>query len=129
MKIIDRKTHGYLDYLVGLLLIAAPFIFNFYEGGSESWIPIILGAGTIVYSLITDYELGVVGMIPMKTHLTIDVVSGIFLAASPWLFGFADHIFWPHLLVGIIEILVPLMTDPDSKYIPVGKSTDFVQKK
>jgi len=129
MKIIDRKTHGYLDYTVGLLLIAAPFLFNFYEGGSESWIPIILGAGTIVYSLITDYELGLVGIIPMKSHLTIDVVNGIFLAASPWLFGFADWIFWPHLVVGIMEIFVPLMTDPEAKNLSVGKATDFVQKK
>src|SRR5690606_33928173 len=90
MKIIDTKTHGYLDYLVGILLIAAPWLFNFYEGGIESWVPIILGAGTIIYSLITDYELGAVGMIGMKAHLTIDLVAGIFLAVSPWLFGFSD---------------------------------------
>jgi len=106
MKVIDTKTHGYLDYLVGILLIAAPWLFGFYEGGSESWIPIILGAGTIVYSLITDYELGVAGILSMKLHLTMDLVAGIFLAASPWLFGFSDIIVWPHLVVGIIEILV-----------------------
>ena len=128
MKIIDRKTHGYLDYIVGLLLIAAPFLFNFYEGGSESWIPIILGAGTIVYSLISDYELGLIGIIPMRPHLAIDLIAGIFLATSPWLFGFSERIFWPHLVVGIIEILVSLMTDPDAKYVSVGKATDFVQK-
>ncbi len=123
MKIINRKTHGYLDYLVGALLIAAPWLFNFYEGGSESWIPIMLGIGTIIYSLITDYELGATGIIPMKIHLMIDLIAGIFLAASPWLFGFADIIFWPHLVVGIMEILVSLMTDPGSQYI--GKASDL----
>src|SRR5690606_35993425 len=102
MKIIDTKTHGYLDYLVGVLLIAAPWLFGFYEGGSESWIPIILGAGTIVYSLITDYELGAVGILNMRLHLMIDLVAGIFLAASPWLFGFSDIIAWPHVVVGIM---------------------------
>ena len=117
MKIIDTKTHGYLDYLVGILLIAAPWLFNFYEGRIESWIPIILGAGTIIYSLITDYELGAVGMIGMKAHLTIDLVAGIFLAVSPWLFGFSDLIFWPHLAVGIMEILVSLMTNPNPRYV------------
>jgi hypothetical protein len=121
MKIIDTKTHGYLDYLVGVLLIAAPWLFDFYEGGSESWVPIILGAGTIVYSLITDYELGAVGIISMKLHLTIDMVAGVFLAASPWLFGFSDLIVWPHLVVGIMEILVSRMTHPNPAY--VGKST------
>ncbi|HLW19073.1 MAG TPA: SPW repeat protein [Cyclobacteriaceae bacterium] len=123
MKIIDRKTHGYLDYLVGLLLIVSPWLFGFYEGGSESWVPILLGIGTIIYSMITDYELGITGVIPMKAHLTIDLISGIFLAASPWLFGFSDRIFWPHLVVGIIEILVTLMTDPGSQYL--GKASDL----
>lgn len=123
MKIIDRKTHGYLDYLVGLLLIVSPWLFRFYEGGSESWVPILLGIGTIIYSMITDYELGITGVIPMKAHLTIDLISGIFLAASPWLFGFSDRIFWPHLVVGIIEILVTLMTDPGSQYL--GKASDL----
>ncbi|MEX2594650.1 MAG: SPW repeat protein [Anditalea sp.] len=123
MKIIDRKTHGYLDYLVGILLIAAPWLFNFYEGGSESWIPILLGAGTIVYSIMTDYELGLVKVIPMKTHLTVDFIAGVFLAASPWLFGFSDLVFWPHVIVGIVEILVSSMTNPDVKY--VGKATDL----
>jgi hypothetical protein len=28
----------------------------------------------------------------------------VFLLASPWLFGFADRIAWPHVLFGLIEI-------------------------
>ena len=125
MKIIDTKTHGYLDYLVGILLIAAPWLFGFYEGGSESWIPIILGAGTIVYSLITDYELGVTGILSMRLHLTMDLVAGIFLAASPWLFGFSDIIVWPHLVVGIMEILVSLMTYPNPRYTTKASDLEY----
>ena len=125
MKVIDTKTHGYLDYLVGILLIAAPWLFGFYEGGSESWIPIILGAGTIVYSLITDYELGVAGILSMKLHLTMDLVAGIFLAASPWLFGFSDIIVWPHLVVGITEILVSLMTYPTPRHTTKASDLEY----
>ena len=112
-----------MDYLVGAILIASPWLFNFYEGGIESWIPIILGAGAIVYSLITDYELGIAGIIPMRIHLIIDMMSGVLLAASPWLFGFADIVFWPHLIFGIMEIVVPLLTSPGSQYI--GKASDL----
>ena len=101
---IKSKTHGYLDYLVGVLLIAAPWIFDFYRGGAESWVPIILGAATIIYSLITDYELGAAKVIPYRAHLTLDVLSGIFLAASPWLFNFSDYVYVPHLVVGVLEI-------------------------
>ncbi len=31
MKVIDTETHGYLDYVVGALLIASPWIFDFMQ--------------------------------------------------------------------------------------------------
>jgi hypothetical protein len=112
MKIISTKVHGVLDYFVGILLIAAPWIFNFARGGAETWIPVILGAGAIVYSLLTNYEMGLSKTLSMKTHLTLDMLSGIFLAASPWIFGFNDIVYVPHLIFGILELGVVLMTDP-----------------
>ena len=116
MRIINTRTHGYMDYLVGVALILAPWIFGFFDGGAASWIPIILGIGTIIYSLMTDYELGAGKAISMKGHLTIDVIAGVFLALSPWLFGFADYVFWPHLIVGILEIGAGLMTETVPRY-------------
>lgn len=118
MKIISTKTHGILDYLMGIVLIASPWIFNFANGGAEQWIPIIVGAGALVYSLMTDYEMGIVKTIPMKTHLNIDLMSGIFLAVSPWLFGFSDEVVAPHLILGILEIGAALMTKttPSTNY-------------
>jgi len=110
MKFIETKTHGYLDYIVGILLIASPWIFNFDRGGVETWLPIILGAGAIVYSLMTDYELGVSRQISMRTHLTLDFLSGALLAVSPWLFGFSDYVYLPHLILGILEIGVAACT-------------------
>jgi hypothetical protein len=110
MRTIPTRTHGYLDYLIGILLIAAPWVLDFADGGPEQWIPIILGAGLIVYSLLTDYELGAMRVIPMPVHLILDIASGVFLAASPWLFGFADDVWAPHLIVGLLEIGAGLMT-------------------
>jgi hypothetical protein len=110
MRFIETKTHGYLDYIVGILLIAAPWIFDFAMGGAETWIPVVLGAGMILLALMTDYELGAVRRISMRTHLTIDLISGALLAVSPWLFGFADDVWGPHLIVGLLEIGASLMT-------------------
>jgi hypothetical protein len=110
MKIISTKTHGVLDYLMGIVLIASPWIFGFANGGAEQWIPIVLGAGALLYSLMTNYELGVFKTISMKTHLTLDIMSGILLAASPWIFGFADRVSTPHLILGILEIGAAMMT-------------------
>lgn len=116
MRFIPTRIHGMLDYLVGIVLILAPFILDFADGGPEQWVPIIIGAGAILYSLLTNYELGVMKAIPMSTHLMLDIVSGIILAASPWLFGFADEIWWPHVVFGLLEIGAGLMTQTHPSY-------------
>lgn len=105
-----------MDYAMAILLIISPWLFGFYQGGAESWVPIILGAGVIVYSLITDYELSATKNISMKTHLTLDLMGGVLLAVSPWLFGFAEIVYLPHLIFGIAEIGAALMTETEPQY-------------
>lgn len=111
MKLLSTKVHGALDYIVGLLLIVAPWALGFARDGAETWIPVILGFSAILYSMFTDYEWSVSQKLSMKTHLTLDVVSGIFLAASPWIFHFSDYVFLPHLIVGLFEIVAAAITD------------------
>lgn len=107
---ISTKTHAIIDYLMGVLLILLPFILDFPEGAA-TWLPIVLGAGTIAYSLITEYELGVAGILSMKAHLGIDLAAGILLVAAPWLFDFADEVFWPFVILGVFEVAASLMTE------------------
>src|SRR5919205_3130870 len=104
MRFIPTKIHGVLDYLVGLLLIAAPYLFGFATGGAKQWVPMILGIGAIGYSLLTRYELGLVPVISMPGHLWLDALSGALLAVSPWLFGFSGEVRLPHVIVGVFEI-------------------------
>ncbi len=111
MKIINRKVHGFIDYTTGIFLIASPWLFNFSDSGYISAIPIILGAGTITYSLCTNYELGVFKAVSMKTHLVTDFAAGAFLAVSPWIFDFSDMVYLPHLIVGLSEMMVAMLTD------------------
>jgi hypothetical protein len=118
MRLLSTKVHGYLDYLVGALLIAAPWIFDFDRGGAETWVPVILGVSAILYSLFTDYEMGATKGISMRTHLTLDMLSGVILALSPWIFGFADYVYLPHLILGIMEIGVALITKREPAYGP-----------
>jgi hypothetical protein len=108
---INTRTHGMIDYMTGVLLIALPYIFNFATGGIEQWLPMILGFLTIGMSLLTNYELSIARIIPLRLHLGMDMMSGALLAVSPWLFGFADIIWWPHVLIGAMEIIVPMMTE------------------
>jgi hypothetical protein len=113
LRFIPTRVHGFLDYGVGLLLIVAPWLLGFANGGAETWVPVVLGAGALLYSMLTRYELGLAKVIPMRVHLGLDVMSGIVLALSPWLFGFADYVYVPHLVFGLLEIGAGLMTDPN----------------
>jgi hypothetical protein len=110
MRFIPSRVHGILDYVVGVLLIFAPRILGFQNGGPEDRIPVILGIATLIYSLLTRYELGLIKVIPFRVHLTLDFLSGVFLAISPWAFGFSERVWVPHLLVGLFEIGAAMMS-------------------
>ena len=113
-KPITSRMHGMLDYPAGILLIAAPWIFGFSdEGGAAVAVPIVVGALIILQSLITDYELSVADILPLPAHLAMDVVLGVVLALSPFIFGFADeggNAWIPHVVAGIALIGSGLMT-------------------
>lgn len=104
MNIIDTRLHGILDYLVGLLLIIAPLLLLGTDAGTAFWVPAALGCTTLVYSLLTDYELGVYRKIKMSAHLTLDVLSGMMLMVSPWVFDFWQISWMPYVAVGIFEV-------------------------
>jgi uncharacterized membrane protein HdeD (DUF308 family) len=119
MRFIPTKFHAPLDYIVGVALIAAPWIFQFSEHTAATVVPVVLGIGLIAYSLLTDYELGVWKVFPMSMHNIIDIVAGAVLAASPWIFGFADesaNVWVPHVVVGLAAIFLGLTTKQSGAY-------------
>ena len=79
----------------------------------------MLGIGLIAYSLFTNYELGVWKVAPMAVHNLIDIVAGVVLAASPWIFGFADesaNVWVPHVVVGLAAVFLGLTTKQPGGY-------------
>jgi hypothetical protein len=110
MQVIPTRIHGLLDYTVGILLVASPWLFNFSDGGAQTWIPVVLGLGVLGYSLATRYEFGLVKLIPMPIHLILDTGGGLFLAISPWLFGFSDQVWIPFVVIGVFEIAAAALT-------------------
>ncbi len=119
MRFIPTRYHAPLDYIVGVALIAAPWIFQFSDHTAATVVPIVLGVGLIAYSLFTNYELGVWKVAPMAVHNLIDIVAGAFLAASPWIFGFADkgaNVWVPHFVVGLAAVFLGLTTKQTGGY-------------
>lgn len=127
MRFIPTRFHAPLDYIVGAVLIAAPWIFQFSEHGAATVISIVLGIGLIAYSLFTNYELGVWKVAPMAVHNLIDIVAGAVLAASPWIFGFADegtNVWVPFVVIGVAAIFLGLTTKQLGGYRYGKRSVD-----
>jgi SPW repeat len=119
MRFIPTRYHAPLDYIVGAVLIAAPWIFQFSDIGAATAVSIVLGVGLIAYSLVTNYELGVWKIAPMAVHNLIDIVAGALLAASPWLFGYADegaNVWAPFVVIGVAAVFLGLTTKQTGGY-------------
>ncbi|MNI35679.1 hypothetical protein D3C73_897120 [compost metagenome] len=116
MKFISSKVHGILDYVVAVALFFAPVLFGFQSvGGAAVIVPMVLGIILAIYSLCTQYELGVFKVLDFQYHLAIDVLAAVFLAVSPFLFGFIDqaaNAWLPHIIVGVAVILVVIFSKP-----------------
>jgi len=115
---IPTKTHAGMDYAVGLLLIASPWLFGFADESTvATWIAVLAGVAMLGLSTITDYEGGLLArLIPMRLHLMADAGLGLLLAVSPWLLGFADegtNAWLPFLAIGLGEIASAATTDPE----------------
>jgi len=114
MRFISPKTHAFFDFAIGLLIILTPNIFGFSDAGNAAvMVPRIVGILLILDGLITDNGLNIACYISMRRHLTADLILGLFLMASPWLFGFHDKgasAWLPHLLIGLIVVAASLAT-------------------
>jgi hypothetical protein len=113
MLMITSRLHGMIDYIVGVALIAAPWLFGFVDFNNfpaATWTPIIIGAAIIAMSLLTNYEYSIAKIIPLRFHLFMDFIAAAFLAVSPWVLHYADYVYAPHLLVGLVEMLIVTMT-------------------
>ena len=113
LRVIPTSVHGMIDYVAGGALYATPALLGLGDVPASARTLRLASGGAIASSMLTDYELGVVKVVPMPAHLTLDIASGALLAVSPWLFGFAKNgkRHWlPHALMGASEVLIALMS-------------------
>jgi hypothetical protein len=107
MGVIPTRVHGILDYVTGPTLLAAPRLLGLDDVPVSARALHLAGGGAVLYSALTDYEVGILKVIPMPVHLALDAASGVLLASSPWLFGFASEgsRYWlPHVAAGAFEV-------------------------
>jgi hypothetical protein len=106
---IPRAVHGLVEYLAGILFIAAPIIWSFDEGTALS---IVVGVVILAIAATTDGPTSLVNSVPLSAHIALDYVLAIFLVASPFVFGFDDEtaptVFF--IALGVIHLLMTIGT-------------------
>lgn len=118
-RFIPTRVHGVLDYVHGAALLAAPELLRTKDEPRATLVSRLAGGGATATTLMTDFELGAVKVIPMPMHLALDAASGAILASAPWLLGYAKGgpRYWlPHAFVGVAEVLAAAVTKTEPSY-------------
>ena len=101
ISIISTRIHGIFDYIIAAYLILCPWVYGFWSYTFGPWIMMIVGVLLLIYSVMTRYELGYVGLISMTTHLWFDLVAGVFLFFSPWILNYSERVHVPQMKVAL----------------------------
>jgi len=107
MRFIPTSVHGAVDHVVGPALVLAPTLLRLGRTSPEGITARAVGGVEALYSNITDYELSVKNVVPMRVHLALDAAGGAALALVPQLTGARKRgkKHWvPHLAIGALEI-------------------------
>jgi hypothetical protein len=86
---IPAFVHGLIEYIAGVLLVAAPFLFSF-DSDTATAVSIAAGVIVLIVAASSAMSTGLIKSIPVRVHVMLDYVLAILLIASPFLFGFTD---------------------------------------
>jgi hypothetical protein len=110
MKIIFIKVNGVLDYVTVLAFALIPSLFGL--SGVPMYLSYLLAAVHFLMSVLTNYPLSVLKVIPVKLHKIVESIVGPVLVIIPWVLGFAADLTarWVFVGAGIVIIAVGLLT-------------------
>jgi hypothetical protein len=113
LRVVPTKVHGAVDYATAPVLLAVPALLRLDRRSASGLAPRIAGVATAASSALTDNDLALRRVLPMRAHLLLDAVTGAAVAATPWLFGSArrgTRHWLPHAVVGVAEVGLALTT-------------------
>jgi VIT1/CCC1 family predicted Fe2+/Mn2+ transporter len=108
---IPRFAHGVIEYVAGVLLIAAPFLFGFKSNAAVA-VSIIAGVVVLAITASTEGASSMIDSIPISVHVLLDFAIAVVLVAAPFLFTFTDEsaptAFF--IVLGVAHVLITIGT-------------------
>ncbi|MGI8575631.1 MAG: SPW repeat domain-containing protein [Egibacteraceae bacterium] len=111
VRLLPWFLHEAIEYLVGIFLILAPFVFEF--AGSVAF-PLFIASGLYVLLLaaLSRGPLSVADVLPHAAHAGGDYLLGAFLVLAPFLFGYSnqDPQLTISIFLGLAHVVITLLT-------------------
>jgi hypothetical protein len=107
---IPQAVQGLLEYLGGILFVAAPFLWGFTDVGVATAASIVFGIAFLVLAATSQGPTGLVKQLSPPVHALLDAVLAILLIAAPFVLGFSGvstprNLF---LIAGVVWLLVTI---------------------
>ncbi|MCU0634054.1 MAG: hypothetical protein MUE41_04190 [Gemmatimonadaceae bacterium] len=114
-RIISPRTHGVLDYLTVAVLALAPAALDLSTRATTT--AFVLAGSYLVLSLLTDYPLALVRLVPFRIHGIIEALSVVALPLLPWWLDFSADLAGRNLCVAlaVVTLVVAMLTDWDRR--------------
>ena len=111
MKIISPKVHAILDYATVIFLLASPSLFNM-ESPLSTFTYALAGIHFLL-TILTNFPLSLMKVIPFRVHGLIEVVLALALAGVAFWFKSNDSLtgFYFYLVLAVIIMVVFVLTD------------------
>lgn len=111
MKILSPTAHGVVDVAFITVVAMAPIVLNLVPAVDIACF--VMAGGYLALTLLTDFKLGLIRIIPLQIHGWLDLLTGVALLAVPFLFNFPQgsaerNLFW---ILGAVSIVTWLITD------------------
>jgi hypothetical protein len=108
---VPAAVHGLVEYVVGVLFIAAPFLFDFDASAAKAT-SIVVGLLVLVMAATTEGPTGLIKELPVAAHAVVDYALAAGLVAAPFLFRFSDDTpatgFF--ITLGVLHLLLSIAT-------------------
>ena len=109
-----------LHYGSVVLFLLTPVLSGGATDGPQTWIPVGLGVLMAGVTFAAKDRIGPARLVDGSTRQNVEMAGSTLLVLSPWLFGFADLTWRPHLLVGQVGIGVSMLTQKVEE-LPMGR--------
>lgn len=108
---IPRFVHGILEYALGVLFIAAPFLFDF-DSGAATGMSVAVGVLILILAAASEGPVSLVNQLPVLLHVAMIYLLSIFLIAAPFLLAFSDEVPPRNFFIisGVLLLLITIGT-------------------